>query len=365
VLIPGLGTDGLHGLRQIQSEGGLSLALASPDDDQELRWDSIAPGYAAPTFSATRIVAELRCWREQLAQQTPADPELREGVCERMLRAYGLDFLSHKASIVRSQVAERMLKRAIDRLEGYFSLLDDSPQELAALRDSLLVGSTRFFRDDPLFERLQQRLFPTIFAPVDDGPIRIWVPGCSTGEEAYTIAMATTEYLEARGDRRKVRIFASDVREQAICFARGAVYPLQIAQELSPARLARFFVRRKDGYEVVRSLRETVMWVRHDVLRDPPFARVDLLSCRNLLVYFDRPAQARALARFHFALKPDGALLLGSAESTVAAEALFLTRDAAQRVFRKRSEARRLRSFGGPHLRAPSAKSGSHVRSRT
>ncbi len=247
---------------------------------------------------------------------------LLEALQERFEGVQGLALTAHHALIVSRQVHHRMVLRGLSHLDDYLALIDDAAEERTLLRDALLIGSTWFFRDEAVFAALARGLLDGV-GRAHGGPFKIWVPGCSTGEEAYSLAMVLNERLEARGDRRALRVFATDLRESSVRHGRRGVYSLRRCEGISAARRARFFEPAEGGLRVVKQLREQIVWGRHDLARDPPFPAVDLVSCRNVLLYFERAAQGSILAKLHYALRPGGCLLLGGTESTRSAPDLF------------------------------------------
>jgi two-component system, chemotaxis family, CheB/CheR fusion protein len=260
-------------------------------------------------------------------------------ICQRFATRFDLDLSGHKLAVLCGQIAHRMGHRKIASSEQYNALLDASPEEELALRDALLIGSTSFFRDEGAFVALQERLLARVLSSHSAEPVRAWVVGCSTGEEAYSLAIVLREYLDSIESSRPIRIYGTDVREQALAHARRGSYAAQRLGPLSAERLARFFVQEEPGCRAASNLRDAIIWGRHDILNDPPFSRMDIVSCRNLLVYFDRRAQAHVLRRLAYALRPSGALMLGIAESTWVEEQLFVPLEAHHRLYGRRGGA--------------------------
>ena len=229
-----------------------------------------------------------------------------------------------------------MMLRRIESLDEYRESLDRDPGELAALYQDFLIRVTEFFRDPTAFDALRQDVLPALCegrSPKE--PIRIWVPGCATGEEVYSVAIAVLEYLGDGLPPLKIQIFGTDVSEAALEKARAGVYPINALQEVSAERLERFFIQQNGEYRISKDIRDLCLFARQDVTRDPPFSRLDLISCRNLLIYLDDVAQRRVLRTFHYALRPQGMLFFGPAESVAQSPELFEQIDNRLRVFRR------------------------------
>ncbi|HEX5085954.1 MAG TPA: CheR family methyltransferase [Blastocatellia bacterium] len=260
-----------------------------------------------------------------------AQPAVRNGfneILELLRRVTGVDFSLYKADTLRRRVRRRMILNNLGELEEYAEFLRDDPAELENLYQDVLIHVTRFFRDPGAFEVLKEKIFPRLVerrAP--DEPVRIWVAGCSTGEEAYSIAMAFTEFAGERAERIPIQVFATDLDEKSIERARAGLYSKNIAEDVSPERLRRFFTKAEGGYRVGKPLREMLIFARQNVFADPPYSRMDLIACRNLLIFLEPALQKQILSLFHYALKPAGVLWLGSSETTGAASDLFEPED--------------------------------------
>jgi two-component system CheB/CheR fusion protein len=245
------------------------------------------------------------------------------------------DFALYKPGTLLRRIERRMALAATTDTSRYLKLLREDSGELALLAKDLLINVTSFFRDPKTFELLAEKVIPDLVRlQPTDRPLRIWVAGCSTGEETYTLAMLFLEEIAAAKRTIKLQVFASDVDEDAVALAREGVYPESIAAEVSPARLARFFAKEEHGYRVVPELRGVVVFTVQNVLADPPFSRLDLVSCRNLLIYLRPEAQAKVLSLFHFALREGGVLFLGGAETVGNLEDRFEPIFKAQRIYR-------------------------------
>ncbi len=251
--------------------------------------------------------------------------------------AYGIDFELYKPSTVERRIGRRMDLHKIARIEDYLAFLASAAHELRGLYNDLLIGVTNFFRDAEPFETLKNVVFPRLFENRSiHAPVRIWIAGCSSGEEAYSIAIALLEFLDDRARAYKIQLFATDVDDEALKTARAGVYTSDIELDVSPERLQRFFARTENGYQVARNIRDLVVFARHNLGKDPPFSRLDLVTCRNVLIYLQGALQKKVLHIFHYALKADGYLLLGASESVGDCSDLFSLEDRKLKVYAKR-----------------------------
>lgn len=252
-------------------------------------------------------------------------------------QATGVDFAKYKANTIGRRIARRMLLQRTERLEQYVSSLQDNPAEVEALYQDLLIGVTGFFRNPDAFEALKKSIFRELTKHRSaDEPLRVWVCGCSTGEEAYSIAMAFLEFAEALPTRVSIQVFATDINERAIGQARRGRYPKTVAHDLSPERLRRFFAETDGGYLIGRPVRDLCVFAKHNVLSDPPFSRIDLISCRNLLIYLEPVLQKQIVPLLHYALRPTGFLWLGASEGVGAFSNLFAPLDKKHRMYSKK-----------------------------
>jgi two-component system CheB/CheR fusion protein len=265
------------------------------------------------------------------------DDGIRSKLFVLLRSAFGVDFATYKPSTIERRIQRRMALHKLDRLEDYLKLVQSTAGELNVLYSDLLIAVTRFFRDEEPFETLKTLVFPRLLENRNrEVPIRIWVPGCATGEEAFSIAISLLEYLEERASSYRIQIFATDIEEQSLARARLAVYPQNIAVDVSAERLQRFFSHSEKGYQVRRSVRDLVVFARHNVGKDPPFSRIDLVSCRNLLIYMQPSLQKKVLRIFHYALNPNAFLLLGTSESVGDGSDLFALVDRKAKLYSKK-----------------------------
>jgi two-component system CheB/CheR fusion protein len=228
----------------------------------------------------------------------------------------GHDFSNYKRSTIMRRIARRIQITRSNDLSDYYTYLRDKPDESQALLNDLLISVTTFFRDSDVFKALGAQVIPLLFEGKEaSDSVRIWVPGCATGEEAYSVGILLLEEMSHRDIRPRVQVFGSDLDNVALAAAREARYPATIEADVSEERLRRFFTQEGDHYRVKRELREIAIFAFHSVLRDPPFSRMDIISCRNLLIYLDRGLQEQVIGTFHYALNPGGFLLVGSSET--------------------------------------------------
>ncbi|MEA3642286.1 MAG: chemotaxis protein CheB [Lamprobacter sp.] len=352
VVLSGTASDGSLGCRAIKEAGGITFAQDRDSAEYDaMPANAVAAGYVDFVLPPAEIARELG----RLAQHPLLRPELTTHAPEDwvaaspaelnkifiLLRARsGHDFSAYKETTIRRRLARRILLHKLDSSARYIQLLQHDAKEIDALFHDILINVTGFFRDVESFVALEQIAFPALLGGrSSDRPLRIWVPGCSTGQEVYSIAIALDEYLEAETSMPSIQLFGSDVDDEAIETARAGIYPPSIAGEVSPARLKRYFQRVAKGYQVSKPIRERCIFALQDVTRDPPFSRIDLLSCRNLLIYLQPRLQQKVLQLFHYALQPQGFLLLGASESVGSQVALFALHDKQAKLYRKKSVA--------------------------
>lgn len=328
------------GLRSVKACGGLVMAQAAATER------CMAPGPAAGSATPD-IVAPLRALpalvAEQLSRAAPADlanPGAMRGELEQLYdilhEATGREYRTYKIATVWRRIARRMHLKAVPHLRQYLDLLRTEPGEARALASDLLITVTSFFRDPQAWQSFaRDAVAPLIAARPSGAAIRAWVPACATGEEAYSVAMLLVEQAEAAQKRFAIKIFASDVLDDNLHIARAGTYPAASVAAIAPDRLSRFFDVTEHGYQVKKSLRDLLIFTRHDLLEDPPLSRMDLLTCRNVLIYLEPEAQRRATGRFHFALQEGGCLFLGNAETADQPTGLFRTVSDTARLYHR------------------------------
>lgn len=339
IVLSGMGSDGTLGLQAIKLQGGLTL-VQQPET---------AAFDAMPRSAIAAGAADIVCPPEAMGprlrelQEAPISGELSardlaalDEVLALLRQQCGRDLSQYKVSTLSRRVARRLAVHSLPDLPAYAEFVRHNSQELALLFQEMLIGVTSFFRDPAVWQELLDTVLPVLLSRADGpGPIRAWVAGCSTGEEAYTLAMAFSEAVSTQHGLKApaLQIFASDVNAEAIAVARRGRYPAQAVADLSPERRARFFSTQGEEVVVEKSIREMVLFAQHDVILDPPFTRLDLLSCRNLLIYFNARLQRRLLPLFAYSLRPGGVLLLGSSETVGSARGLFEPASARSRLF--------------------------------
>lgn len=351
VILSGTGSDGALGVQAIAEDGGVVIA----QEPESAGFDgmpraAIATGCVDFILPPDRIAAELaRIAREPRilhrnvsdAAEPSSDSEHDFQAIAGLLRLEtGVDFSLYRQTTFRRRALRRLAVLKRQGLADYVRYIRENPDEAHALAQDILIRVTRFFRDPEIFNVLSRRVFPALIRKTPAGrPARVWVAGCSTGEEAYSIAMCFVEVAAQMQSRTSVQVFATDINEAAIEKARRGTYLDNIAADVSPERLLRFFVREGREFQIARSLRDLCIFSRHDLLNDPPFSRMGLVTCRNVLIYLDR-MQEQALSRFHFALNPGGFLLLGKSEVAASAPGLFTAVDRGSRLYLRQESAR-------------------------
>jgi two-component system CheB/CheR fusion protein len=352
VILSGMGTDGTLGLRAIKEGAGATFVQtpASAKFDGMPR-SAIEAGLADVTAPAAelpgRIAAYLRHIPSPAAGPEKPPAETDRGSLDRivmLLRARtGHDFSRYKKSTIYRRVERRMGLHQLSKIEDYARYLRENPHESELLFKELLIGVTSFFRDPEVWERLKKKVIPDLLAAKPEGgELRAWVAGCSTGEEAYSLAIVFREVLEKLKPsvRYSLQIFATDLDKDAIDRARAGVYPANIAADVSETRLRRFFAQDERGYRVGKEVRESVIFARQNLIMDPPFTKLDLLTCRNLLIYLETELQNKVLPLFHYSLNPGGVLVLGSSETVGHASDLFTQLPGKFRLYRRKGQLR-------------------------
>jgi two-component system, chemotaxis family, CheB/CheR fusion protein len=341
IVLSGGGHDGTLGLRAIKENGGLTIAQGANVTRPrfaEMPSSAVAAGIVDLELPVEtipeRIIGYVRNWG---AFDTGQRGDALTTIFNLLRARTGHDFREYKERTFQRRVQRRMQVVQTTKLEDYAELLQREPDEVSALFRDLLIGVTDFFRDAAAFQSLETLVIPKLFEGKGaDDEVRVWVPGCSTGEEVYSIAILLREHREKSSTPPKVQVFGTDIDEIAMGVARGARYPASVVKEVSPERLRRFFVHEAGTYRVVKELRDMCIFSAHSVIRDPPFSRLDLISCRNLLIYLKPGLQAQIIPLFHYALRPSGYLFLGSSENVSRHSELFVTLDRKNRIFRRR-----------------------------
>ncbi len=373
VVLSGTGCDGSGGVPWIKEQGGIIIAQDPEDaEHDEMPQAAIDTGTVDFVLPATEIPRKLLdIWQNAQALQLPADvgpnmphaqlaadqansEEALQQVLALLRERTGHDFRHYKRATMLRRIERRMQVRAVQSLTAYRDVLQKDPAESAALLKDMLIAVTNFFRDRDAFEALEREVVPELFRNKGAGDaLRVWVPACSSGEEAYSIAMLFAERSAAMPAPPQVNIFASDIDDRAIAVGRAGLYPASILTDVPPGRLRQFFNKEQDRYRVRKGIRDKVMFAAHNILRDPPFSKVDLISCRNLLIYLNRDVQSHVLEMFHFALNPGGYLFLGSSESADGISSFFEPVNKKARIYRAKPVSRPTRFAPPMALRIP------------
>lgn len=348
IILSGGGTDGSVGIKDIKEVGGL-IMVQQPEDAE---YDSMPR--AALTTGLVDVVLPASALAERLADYIrqrpllPHDPgnlseaevEILQRILAQVHARTGHDFTQYKRSTILRRVERRMQLSGFGTLDAYLTYLRNNSVEAHAMFNDILIGVTNFFRDRESWVALEKQVIPQLFQETADNEvegIRVWSIGCATGEEAYTIAMLLFEEAERRGVRADLQVFASDLDDRSIARARDGLYPAAIEADVSPQRLERFFTREGEYYRVKRELRDIVLFTNHNVMRDPPFSRQNLIACRNVLIYLQRAVQDRVFDIFHYSLLPGGFLFLGTSESAEHLPDLFQVVDKNHRLYQAKS----------------------------
>src|SRR5215831_17797777 len=353
VILSGTASDGTLGLEVIKAEGGITFA----QDEKSARYDgmprsAIAAGCVDFVLPPDRIAEEIaRIARHPYvaavdvvksdqvphAEETPLGGDAFSQILHLLRRATAVDFSHYKPSTLRRRITRRLVLHKLDGMDDYVAYLRDHKEEVEKLYQDILIRVTSFFRDPETFEVLKEKIFPQLIRQrADDGPLRFWVLGCSTGEEAYSIAIAFLEFAGDRAEHIPIQIFATDLNNEAIEKARAGIYPQSMTNDVAPERLRRFFVKHDGGYQISKPIRDMCVFARQNVLTDPPFSRIDLVSCRNLLIYLEPILQKKIIPALHYALKPSGILLLGASETIGSFTDLFKLEDKKHKLYSKK-----------------------------
>ncbi len=347
VILSGTGANGSMGLKRVKERGGVAYAQNPREAEfNEMPRNAIATELIDEVLPVAEIPARIMAYKSSLGsvqilvesekRSEPQHQALREIFTQLRIRT-GHDFSNYKRPTLLRRIERRINIRNLPDLPSYTTFLAEHAEETTALLKDLLISVTNFFRDHKAFEALERDVMPAIFGgKTQEGQVRIWVAGCATGEEAYSIAMLCAERTLGVIDAPKIQIFASDIDESAIATAREGFYSSNDTADVSPDRLRRFFNREGDGYRIRREIREMILFAHHNFLKDPPFSRLDLVTCRNVLIYLNNTAQERVIETFHFGLKPKGFLFLGTSESVNAASDLYAVFNRDSHIFQAR-----------------------------
>ena len=348
VILSGTGTDGTLGLKAVKEAGGMAMAQSPESASYDgMPRSAIATGLVDYVIPPDQMLGELATYAQRAfdGRQKPithpiSSPDASMQKMLVLLRAQtGHDFSGYKQQTIQRRVARRMAVAQIDELGDYVRYLQQNPLELETLFRDLLIGVTTFFRDPGAWDALQKYVFPRLLTNPTRENVRIWVPACSTGEEAYSLAILIREYLDTARQSCQCQIFATDIDAEAIEKARTGLFAANIEADVAPERLARFFIREDETstYRIGKTIRDMLMFAAQDVLKDPPFSRVDLISCRNLLIYLSAEAQKSVLQTFHYALRPDGHLFLSTSETIGQLTDLYTQVDRKWKIYQRKA----------------------------
>src|SRR2546426_2508944 len=346
IILSGTSMDGIHGLRAIKDEGGITIA----QDEKSAKY------YDLPRSAVAAGCDDLILRPQDIAQELvklslhPYVPYLETETAEKLLpqsdldkifgllrKATGVDFADYKHATIKRRILRRMLILKTNKMKDYLNNLTTNPAELSSLFQDILINVTGFFREPQTFDALKQEVFPSIMKKRSaDDPIRIWIPGCSTGEEVYSVAICLVEYLDHSSVHPPIQIFATDVNETVLEKARNGIYAASASASISAERIRRFFVKTNGSYQVNKTIRRMCVFAKQDVTADPPFSKLDLIICRNLLIYLGPALQKKLVPIFHYSLKPAGFLVLGDFETVGEFDNIFKVANKRFKIYSKR-----------------------------
>src|SRR6266566_3436008 len=355
VVLSGTGSDGTAGLRAIKAAGGLTFA----QNQESAKFDAmprsaIRAGFVDLVLPPGEIAREIeRIANHPYIRRPLSDPDEIEKAAYRqaddlgriflsLKKQMGVDFSAYKESTLIRRIQRRMALHRIEKMSQYARFLRDNKKEIEALFDDLLINVTRFFRDEAVFRALKKRFLPALLKnkSKDRQPeLRAWVPGCATGEEVYSLAICILETLGNQLSKMRIQIFGTDLSESVIQHARLGIYSSAIEKDVSQPRLKRFFVKRDSSYQIHRNVRDICTFARQNITADPPFSRLDVISCRNVLIYLSPQLHKRCIPQFHYAINPGGYLILGPAESVGLYDKLFELVDKKNKIYAKKKVA--------------------------
>src|SRR5438477_7922553 len=354
ILLSGTGSDGTAGLRAIKAAGGITFAQDASAKFDAMPRSAIRSGFVDMVLPPREIAREVR----RIADH----PYLRRTLSDRaeterlnfkaaddlgrifvsLKKQMGVDFSAYKETTLNRRIQRRMALHRIAQLGQYARFLHENKKEIEALFDDLLINVTRFFRDERMFRALKRRFLPALVKSKGKdrrAQLRVWVPGCATGEEVYSLAICVLETLGQRVSKMAIQIFGTDLSDSTIEYARAGIYSSAIEKDVSGTRLKRFFSKRDGTYQIKRSVREICTFARQNITADPPFSRLDLISCRNVLIYLGPQLHKRCIPQFHYALNPGGYLILGPAETVGLHDELFELVDKKNKIYVKKDVA--------------------------
>ncbi|NLJ46959.1 MAG: PAS domain-containing protein [Treponema sp.] len=348
VILSGTGSDGMRGVRKVKENGGMVMV----QDEDSAKFNgmpraAISTGLPDFILKPSDMPRQLLGFIARPYASLSARSETLLSEEDGLTRIFALlrerckvDFTYYKPNTVTRRIERRMTVTQSNTIGDYVAYLNGNPLEISALFRELLIGVTSFFRDPPAWERLASKELPELIRAAEGRELRFWVAACSTGEEAYSLAISAREVMEELGIRRDVKIFATDIDKDAIHFAAAGVYPESVAADLSPRYLAKYFFKKEDSFQISRAVREMVVFAQHNLIKDPPFTNIDLISCRNILIYLQPNLQRKVLDYFNFSLLPGGILFLGTSETAGEAAEYFDLADAKNKIYRSAGRSR-------------------------
>jgi two-component system CheB/CheR fusion protein len=348
IILSGTGTEGTLGLKEIKAEGGIAI-VQDPETAQfdGMPLSAIAGKTADYILPPDEMPAQLLKYIKKRRRSSGIiTPELTVPLVNQLKKIFliirnhtGNDFSNYKTNTILRRITKRTALNQIDSIDEYISFLQHNPAEIEKLYKDFLIGVTSFFRDKEVFESIEKKAIPHLMETrLEKQELRIWICGCSTGEEAYSLAILFREALEKNKQFIKVMIFASDIDKESIEFARNGIYSESSLAEVSKERLSHYFLRKENGYQLKKEIREMVVFAHHNVIKDPPFSKMDMISCRNLLIYMNSDLQKRIIPLFHYSLNNDGILLLGTSESIGDYASFFSVFDSKVKIYKKKRE---------------------------
>ncbi len=361
IILSGTASDGTLGLQAIKALGGVTFAQDDSARYSAMPRNAIASGYVDFVLPPNEIAKELKriadhahmfAPDDHLVEAAPAPADRTLGAIFGILKNVSrVDFSYYKTGTIRRRINRRMFLRKVDGIDAYLRVLRKHPEEVESLFNDLLINVTGFFRDPEAFEVLRKAALPNLAKNKGPGsPVRIWVPGCSTGEEAYSLAIVLLEFFGEAANSVPIQIFATDVSESVIQKARAGTYPESIAMDVPADRLRRFFQKVEAGYQINKTIRDMCVFAKQDIAKDPPFSRLDMISCRNVMIYMGPVLQKRIIPMFHYALNSSGILFLGSSETVGNFGELFTSIDKKYRIYSKKPVAAPLNVEFVPHF---------------
>ena len=350
IILSGAGSDGALGVRAIKGEGGM-IMVQNPESTEYdgMPRSAIATGLVDYELPPAEMPALIMAYIAHAFGMSPRHATAPVSNAENTIKKIfillrnqiGHDFSQYKPSTIHRRIERRMAVHQIDTMDGYVKYLQQTPPEVEALFRDLLIGVTKFFRDPEAFKVLEEQAIPKLFeGKPESATIRVWSPGCSTGEEAYSLAILLAEHQEVIKKSYKVQVFATDIDSQAIATARSGIYPASIATDISQERLSRFFVINPEGgkYRIHKNIRDMLVFSEQNVIKDPPFSKLDLISCRNLLIYMGGDLQKKLFPLFHYALNPNGFLFLGTSDAVVNFDDMFAILDRKSKLYQRKED---------------------------